>query len=87
MKVYIFKEVEQLTDNYHEGGGLVVVAKDKEHVKELIKWANEYDKWDETHLKDAEIALTEKEWEGVIVYPTNDDAKANVFVFPDAGCC
>lgn len=89
MNVYVFKEVEQLTDNYHNEGGLVVIARDKNHVKELIKETNKisWDDSDDFTLICADISLTDEEWAEVAIYPTTDDAKPRVFVFPDAGCC
>ena len=37
MKIFIFKNVDQVSDNYHSDGGLVIVAKDAYQVEELIK--------------------------------------------------
>jgi len=89
MNVYVFKDVEQLTDNYHCEGGLVVVAKNENHVEELIKDTNKisWDESDDFTLIGADIRLSDEEWADMIVYPTNNDAEPRVYVFPDAGCC
>uniref|UniRef100_A0AAU6VZJ0 Uncharacterized protein n=2 Tax=unclassified bacterial viruses TaxID=12333 RepID=A0AAU6VZJ0_9VIRU len=36
MKVYIFNYVDEITSNYHDGGGLVVVAESLERAKEMF---------------------------------------------------
>ena len=89
MNVYIFKEVEQLTSNYHCDGGLVVVAKDDEQVAKLIIGANKstYKETDDFTLAYADIELTEEEWGNVIIYPTDETVEPAIYVFPDAGCC
>lgn len=77
MNAYVWEEVDQLTTNYHCYGGLMVVAEDEAHVRELVA------------VDDGEkkIRLTEEEWEAVIVYPLQGDPAPRVFVFRDAGCC
>ena len=75
MKIFILENVEQLTYRYHSDGGLVIIAKDLEKAKELIK-------------QDENIKPTEKEWELASVYELKDnDIEEKYFVFPDAGCC
>lgn len=71
-RILIFEHVEQLTYNYHSGGGLVVVAKDRDAAK--------------THIgQDENIKITDKEWDTVKEGDTTlDDA---LYIFPDAGCC
>ncbi|WP_268753430.1 hypothetical protein [Alkalihalobacillus trypoxylicola] len=36
MKMFLFEDLDEVSPNYHCNGGLVVVARDKDHVKELI---------------------------------------------------
>lgn len=74
MNVYVFDYVSQLTDNYHESVGLVVVARDIDRVREILRG------YPPTQPSDDEYAK-------VNVYPTNIDAKEAVYIFPDAGCC
>lgn len=74
MKIFIFSDVEQLTDRYHSGGGLVVVAENEENVKELIK--------DHPYIE-----LTEVDWKYVDIYDVTTEVDSEVYVFPDAGCC
>ena len=74
MKIFIFEGVGNLTYRYHSGGGLVVIAKDTDHVKELTK---DY----------GGLELSSEEWEDCLIYDIQDTAQPQVFVFPDAGCC
>lgn len=76
MKIFIFEEVEELTDRYHPGGGLVVIAENETEARELIATIES-------------IKLTEEEWEEVLVYELSafQDVEPKMFIFPDAGCC
>jgi hypothetical protein len=74
MKLFIFESMLQVSDNYHSGGGLVVIAKDEEHVKELIKF-------------DENITIYDNDWKFVKVYDLKNNEEPKIFVFPDAGCC
>ncbi len=35
MKVYVWVRIEKCTDNYHEDGGVVVIAESEERAREL----------------------------------------------------
>lgn len=77
MKVFIWQRIQELTDNYHSDGGLVVVAANLQRAVELaeaegVKFSKEED-YDE---------LTPTN-----VYNTDDSTEEKVFIFPDAGCC
>ncbi len=75
MKIFIFEEVEELTDRYHPGGALVVIAENETEARELIK-------------TDQNIKLSKEEWEEVIIYNLKDETVlSRMFIFPDAGCC
>lgn len=74
MKIFVFERVNKVTCRYHEEGGLVVVARDREHVEELIK-------------AEGSIEINKEEWKEVIEYELAKDEEPRVFIFPDAGCC
>lgn len=74
MNVYIFEDVEHLTSAWHEGGGLVVVAHDREGVDRLI-------------VKNKSIQLTKEDWDQVKSFQLLEEAEPQIFIFPDAGCC
>lgn len=74
MNIYIFNDVDQLTNNYHPGGGLVVVA---ESLDQAIALAQ----------ADGITSLDVKEIEAVITLKLAHKTPPRVFVFPDAGCC
>ena len=75
MRVYIFPYVEQLTERYHPGGGLVAIAEDEDGIRAMI-------------AADTDIQLTDDEWAEATWFTIIDDAVApQYWVFPDAGCC
>jgi len=74
MKVFIFERIDKLTDNWHPEGGLVIIANDIEHAKEVIS-AN------------SQIAVTEEEWAKVESFELANEAELKFWTMPDAGCC
>ncbi len=74
MKIYIFKDVNKLTNNYHSGGGLVIIAENKDDCLEIIK-------------NKKEININKKEWSKCISYELKGKYKKEYYIFPDAGCC
>ena len=72
--IYVFDSVSELTDNWHSEGGLVVVAENRKHAKELIE-------------QDGGCHVAEDEWDYVTAYKLASKRKPCVYVFPDAGCC
>lgn len=73
MKVFVWEYINQLTDNYHSGGGLVVVADNLA---------------DATFLAENEgVTFAQEEINTFIEYKTDDSAVEKVFIFADAGCC
>jgi uncharacterized membrane protein YvbJ len=73
MNVYIFSRVRKVSNLYHEGGGLVVIARDIEQVAQLVKSTNGVVRLDEDEIKD------------VITYPLEGEHEAKIFSFPDNG--
>lgn len=74
MNVFVWKELGQVSDSYHSGGGLLIVAKDMVHAKALAA--------EHGHIvididPDLEMRLA----------PDSMDNEARVIVFPDSGCC
>lgn len=74
MKMFVWQYNDQVSPNYHSGGGLMIIAENEEHVKELI-------------LADEDIVITDEEWKEVMIYELKDEKEPRVIVFPDAGCC
>lgn len=77
--------MDQLTNRYHNDGGLVVVAANMQQVLDLI--AAENDKSKEDSEDGANIALTEEEVSKAVIYPLAEECDSAVYIFPDAGCC
>jgi hypothetical protein len=86
MKIWIFNYIDELTENYHGSGGLVVIAKNESARDKLIN-AN---KDEFNHCwRDEEAPypiISKEEMEKVICFECDATEEA-IFVFPDAGCC
>lgn len=79
MKLFIWKRVDNITDNYHPEAGVACIANSEERARQLIK---EY----------AEEARAQYEGDcgkcGDVTFMCEvlcDEEK--LFIFPDAGCC
>lgn len=76
MKMYVFERIDKVTEAWHPEGGLMVVAKDRDHAKVILE-------------AEHDVEVTEEEWDGALEYYLDDfyQYKPRVIVFPDAGCC
>lgn len=75
MKIYIFDGIKEVSERYHPEGSLVIIAKDKDHAKEVVS-------------VDKNIQITDEEWLKVESYELkNSDEKPKYWVMQDAGCC
>lgn len=81
MKIFIFEDVYKLTDAYHAGGALTIVAED---ITTAVELAHNYkDRFEGKHIK-----LTAEEIKKVISYDLlGENIEPKVFVFSDSGCC
>lgn len=73
-KMFVWENVSDLTCNYHDGGGVVVIADNMEVARELL----------EKHgaRKGCEAFTGNPDYSASV---EADEDK--VFIFPDAGCC
>lgn len=74
MKIFIFNRIKKCSCNYHEEGGLVIIAESIEHAKELIK-------------QDKCISISAREWKNVESFDLIGNIEPKFWVMPDAGCC
>ena len=74
MKIFIFHSVDELTKNYHSGGGLVVIAESIKDVLEVVK-------------DDKDIKISKEELSKVIIYELKGHYVKKYYIFQDAGCC
>ena len=74
MKMYIFKNLRKVSDRHHKGGGLVIIADNRTHAKELIK-------------NEKNVFVNRKEWKEVREYDIKGLHHPTIIVFPDSGCC
>jgi hypothetical protein len=77
MKLFIWRHVENLTNNYHEAGGCVVIGKDLEDARMFLIRTEEW-------LHENCQVLTDDPDE---VYTLEDNVLQASYIFPDAGCC
>lgn len=75
MKLYIWEDLGGLTESWHDGGGVAVVAETLDEAKALIPRYGDYKD------KDTDIG------EPTAVYELKGDHNRKVHVFPNAGCC
>jgi hypothetical protein len=73
LHVYIWESVSDLTDNEHNGGGLVVVAESLERAREIC----------EANVEVKQFPSEEPDC--VLLVP--DTSSERIYVFPNAGCC
>ena len=78
MKLYIWNYLEGLTDNYHSGGGLVIVT-DRDASEALDAYNGD------TRDYSSKGTLRELPEADTTMEVVSD--KEQVWVFPDAGCC
>ncbi len=74
MKIFIWEYAGKVSNNYHSGGGLVVIANDIAEANELIN-------------ADGNIDLTNSEFTNRLEFEVISETTSKVIVFPDAGCC
>lgn len=84
MRIYIFHYVSGMTQDYHDGGGLVVIAEDAAKARALVKSREAKGSDDYNGLKPG-FADT-LDFRTATSYEIKA-TKPEVFVFRDAGCC
>lgn len=76
MNIYIWFDVNDLTDRYHNSGGLVIIASSLESAREsFLKEHPEQDK--------CEMFIIEPDE----TFALNGNVTNRVYRFQDAGCC
>ena len=71
MKVFVWKRVQQTTDNYHSEGGLVVFSDSIERARQMAN-------------KAAGVLLRDDEHPDEVRECEGGEA---IYIMPDAGCC
>jgi flagellar hook assembly protein FlgD len=92
MKMYIFENLNNVSNNYHPQGGLMVIAKDLDDLKEIVKEYNKDKKKEKDNRKGSEnkeiIIIEDEDFKEMLAYELKDDnAERKIIIFPDAGCC
>lgn len=80
MKIFIWRNVENLTRNWHSDGGLVVVAASLEEARKALA-AKDLKNQDGEPCED--VFRNEPD----ATYDLQGSPDAKMFFFPNAGCC
>ena len=78
--IYLWKKIPSLTTSYHSGGGLLVIARDRDRVDELVNAKNGQEYGDGY----VNIKIDK---EPFIFIRCLDDVEETIILFPDMGCC
>ncbi len=74
MKAFVFEAVQRVSGSYHSGGGLLIIAEDKDAAQALVDVS-------------VEVFIEQAEWDKAIVLELALSYDPRIIVFPDAGCC
>jgi hypothetical protein len=85
VKAYVIEYASNLTSNWHNGGGALVVARDEEHAQSLLRAEahGEPEVYDAETKENIPLDLAQAD----AVFEVSDDLLPCVWIFPDAGCC
>ena len=86
MKIFIWKYINNLTDNYHSGGGLVVIAETEAKARKKAIKAMRKDCYSQRTAEECTIFPDEKP-NLILSIKGLPEGSREVFIFPDAGCC
>lgn len=94
MKVFVYQSAPKVSSNWHEDGGVVVIARSRKAAEDLIEQTpvcDPYSVEDHDHSRYCYASLTfedGKRAEPVAVFELrSENVTPQVFLFPDAGCC
>ena len=73
--MYVWESVNELTNNWHDGGGLVIISNDLENARELLRQSIPLN-------KKCQALEIDPDYTASVVAE-----KDEIFIFPDAGCC
>ncbi len=74
MKAFIWERVSEVSENWHCGGGLLVVAADRAQAVAMIE-------------AEPACSVDEREWKEVLILELAGNPEPLLLTFPDAGCC
>lgn len=84
MNVYIWEDLDHVSDNCHEQGGLVIVAASLERCHELAAMQTVTYSYRNDGVPIQTIKIDKPPTR---VIPCGPDEPEALYVFPDAGCC
>lgn len=80
MKVFVWNNIDVMSESYHSGGGVVIIANDLKSARNLAK-KEEVSASETTDYSDIYTTQPSRTIDVVSA------EKPEVFLFPNAGCC
>lgn len=88
MRMFIWKYVSNITGNWHDEGGLAIIAKgDLERARQLLREDKYYVSVRNNYPDRAECEAFTKDPDIVFEGKPGEEMEEQVLIFPDAGCC
>jgi hypothetical protein len=92
MKVFIWTNINKVSYNYHDDGGIVIVAESLERAREMMRVIDgETTNFDHKKGKAVLVPTVPEKCGAFTTDPTlileTTHNKEEMFIFPDAGCC
>jgi hypothetical protein len=73
MKIFVWQQVKNCTDNWHSEGGVVVVAENLARAKEIAAQKG--------------CIIDDGEWPDMVSTLYDFEYEERIFIMPNAGCC
>lgn len=83
MKLFLFPDLDKVSNRYHSNGGVVVLARSREHAEQLCAEHVDETGWESEPCPIVLDWTQVREWD----VHQEDDEQGHVWVMPDAGCC
>lgn len=82
MNVYIWVSINNVSDSYHDDGGLLVVAESLESARAMLADSSRGDKYLRALPPECDALKVEPEY----IWPLASAVEPVIIVFPNAGC-
>ena len=84
MKVFVWEDLDRVSNNYHSNGGLLVVASTLEEAKALVEKPMPSYKGQPEQYWEQSVKIDQRP---DYVFDVVGQVEPMVLVFPNAGCC
>lgn len=91
MKIFIWENIKGVSNNYHDGGGLLIIAESLKRAEEIAVFYSEKYSYETKTYKEFKNKINLLNKENEIIKPDHEFetsfSEEKVITFPDAGCC